>query len=84
LPEGFDGLSVLVNDVERFRGYEDVGENSFTWVRAHDGLPEYFRFGFMSGSGVGDYTKAGTWDREGGWTQMNPGPSVEMEDVDGL
>lgn len=80
LPEGYDGLSVLVNDVERFRGYEDVGEHSFTWARARDGLPEYFRFGYMSGSGVGDYTKAGTWDAEGGWTEMEPGPGLEMED----
>lgn len=75
LPKYYDGLSVLVNDVERFRGYEDVGKNSFTWIRHSEELPEYFRFAFMSGSGSGDYTKAGTWETDGGWTEMESGPS---------
>ncbi|EON62956.1 hypothetical protein W97_02182 [Coniosporium apollinis CBS 100218] len=76
-PEGWDGLSVLVNDVERFRGYADQGLDSWTWVKKEEGegMPEYFRFGYMSGSVVGDYTKAGVWGREGGWREMGPGPS---------
>ena len=74
-PKHYDGISVLVNDVERFRGYEDASETSFTWVRHEDGLPEYFRFAFMDGSARGDYTKAGTWRSDGGWTQMESGPS---------
>jgi len=77
LPRYHDGVSVLVNDVERFRGFEDLKHTSFTWVRdsAYAGLPEYFRFGLMRGSGVGDYTKAGTWDANGVWIPMGPGPS---------
>ena len=97
----FDGISVLVNDVERFRGYGDsrdywdydntVGGNfSWTWARHRLGsdvdvandietdsvaLPEYFRFGYMSGSRVGDYSKAGEWDSDGDWIDMKPGPS---------
>jgi hypothetical protein len=77
LSEGYDGISVLVNDVERYRGYRDRGLESFTWVRpSHsEGLPEYFRFAFMMGSGTADYTKAGTWEADGGWRDMEPGPS---------
>ncbi|KAK4565697.1 hypothetical protein LTR86_003545 [Recurvomyces mirabilis] len=117
----FDGISVLVNDVERFRGYGDDrsdwgdasagGNLTWTWWRhrvdgdddndvagiddtlGHRGdihvhvdvddvriagrrqLPEYFRFGYMAGSSVGDYSKAGIWEEEGEWTEMEPGPS---------
>ncbi|ORY19291.1 hypothetical protein BCR34DRAFT_582454 [Clohesyomyces aquaticus] len=74
-PRRYDGMSVLVNDVERFRGYEDRKQNSFTWIRHDEDLPGYFRFAFMEGSGRGDYTKAGTWGVDGGWTEMESGPS---------
>lgn len=90
----YDGISVLVNDVERFRGY--VGEfgigafgdgeadgngtvevEQWTWQRrrADLGQPEFFRFGFMEGSTVGDYTKAGVWQADGTWVSMEKGPS---------
>jgi hypothetical protein len=75
LPKDYDGLSILVNDVERFRGYEDAGIESWTWERHMKGVPEYFRFAYMSGATRGDYTKAGTWRSDGGWTQMASGPS---------
>lgn len=73
--EGYDGISILVNDVERFKGYLDQGLKSFTWVREKGDVPEYFRFAFMRGSGAADYTKAGVWTKEGGWYEMEPGPS---------
>ena len=99
----YDGISVLVNDVERFRGYGDdssywsdpgpSGNNlTWTWKRHHvehrattdEGdpktdealLPEYFRFGYMAGSGTADFGKAGRWDSDGTWTDMDPGPSL--------
>lgn len=99
----YDGISVLVNDVERFRGYSDdrsywdkdtySGNFTWTWHRHSAGreqpgvgaeqdldtraenLPEYFRFGFMSGSRTADYTKAGKWDKDGIWHDMKAGPS---------
>lgn len=71
----YDGLSILVNDVERFHDYEEAGTTSFTWVRHMDDTPEYFRFAYLDGSARGDYTKAGTWRSDGGWTQMASGPS---------
>lgn len=75
----YDGVSVLVNDVERFRGYfadSPTAGKSFAWDRNTSlALPEYFRFAYTMGSDMGDYTKAGTWTADGEWTQMQPGPS---------
>ncbi|KAI9841140.1 MAG: hypothetical protein M1837_000984 [Sclerophora amabilis] len=73
----FDGISVLVNDVERYRGFQGYDPNEFTWQRPDGGddLPFYFRFAYMQGSLSGDYTKAGIWDRNGSWIPMAPGPS---------
>jgi hypothetical protein len=78
-PGSYDGLSVLVNDVERFRKYfyEGVSEvTNVTWVRDQDlVVNEYFRFAWMQGSQRGDYTRAGTWNERGEWSEMAPGPS---------
>ena len=78
-PDPFDGISVLVNDVERFRGYTDEGfdsDNQFTWSKDPTAeKAEYFRFAYMEGSSTWDYTKAGTWGADGSWTDMAPGPS---------
>ncbi|KXX83170.1 Vitrin [Madurella mycetomatis] len=75
----FDGISVLVNDVERFREYFDDGASqtsNLTWVRDADlQANEYFRFAWMQGSTRGDYTRAGRWDARGQWHEMAPGPS---------
>ncbi|PGH21305.1 hypothetical protein AJ80_03355 [Polytolypa hystricis UAMH7299] len=89
--EGWDGISVLVNDVERYRSVfgsdsgsgSDANETtSFTWTRLaqDEDLPEYFRFAYvkylpLGGVTFGDYTKAGVWDGDGGWVHMEPGPS---------
>ena len=75
----YDGISVLVNDVERFRTYfsdEINPSTNFTWDR--DGsvkVNEYFRFAWMEGSSSDDYTMAGTWTAGGQWINMLPGPS---------
>lgn len=80
----YDGYSILVNDVERLRTYrdsedavewDDEGGMKWTWSRHRDGLPEYFRFAYMSGAQTDDYTKAGTWTRDGDWVPMKKGPS---------
>lgn len=74
-PKDHDGLSVLVNDVERYHEYADRMEGSWTWVRKMEGMNEYFRFAYLKGSGRGDYTRAGVWTKEGGWVDMPAGPS---------
>lgn len=87
IPYPYDAISVLVNDVERFRVYDNQS-TTYTWMKGGgsslDGTvrsdasvdyPEYFRFGYLSGSTAEDYTKAGTWIAEGDWIPMRPGPS---------
>lgn len=79
VPSGYNGTSVLVNDVERFRDYNSSqDQRSFTWQRMIDGELEYFRFAYFSlsaayGLEMGDYTKAGTWYANGTWQQMVAG-----------
>ena len=88
-PSPYDGVSVLVNDVERFRGYIDDGfasdSNSFDWKKdATVDEPEYFRFAYMEGSRSWDYTRAGIWNANGSWTIMESGPSrVKGRSLDG-
>jgi len=74
-PGPYDGMSVLVNDVERYHEYADRMEESWTWTRHMEGVNEYFRFAYIRGGGRGDYTKAGVWRADGGWTDMASGPS---------
>ncbi|KAK8032188.1 hypothetical protein PG990_001922 [Apiospora arundinis] len=82
----FDGISILVNDVERFRSYFDDqdAKSSFTWTRNSTlNVDEYFRFGYMDGSSSWDYSKAGTWTPVGDWVEMAPGPSkVKIRSLD--
>ncbi|KAF1920222.1 hypothetical protein BDU57DRAFT_561102 [Ampelomyces quisqualis] len=77
LLRGYDGVSVIVNDVERFRG---LGwESEFTWTRREKGdLPEFFRFGFVNHMpfgrvGYSDFTRAGTWWANGSWSGIPAG-----------
>ncbi|KAF2837911.1 hypothetical protein M501DRAFT_986107 [Patellaria atrata CBS 101060] len=75
---GLDGVSVLVNDVERARKYfqdnTSDDNNHFTWTRVLL-EPEYFRFAFLADGRTLDYTKAGMWHVDGSWQEMKPGPS---------
>nr|KMM71354.1 LCCL domain-containing protein [Coccidioides posadasii RMSCC 3488] len=80
LTAGFGGISVLVNDVERYRSYESYNKKSFTWRRHPEVTLEFFRFGYIfrdafGNSWFGDFTKAGTWKEDGSWQHMKPGPS---------
>lgn len=67
----FDGISILVNDVERYRSFfaeMPPSENSFTWQRNSDtDLPEYFRFGYVKKGLALDYSGAGIWYSNGTW-----------------
>lgn len=75
-----DGISLLVNDVERFRGFfeddDDFERRAFTWKRSADrDFKEYFRFAYISGTQSLDYTKAGIWDTNFEWQPMKAGAS---------
>lgn len=74
-PMGMDGISVLVNDVERMRTFFHDGikpnVRSFKWVRPVGvELNEYIRFAYVVGGKALDYTKAGTLFRNGTWTMQ--------------
>jgi hypothetical protein len=84
----YDGISILVNEVERFRGYfeDDYEEKDhFTWNRNSSlSIKEYFRFAYMEGSQSDDFTKAGVWNEKGEWEVMEAGPSrVKSRSLDG-
>ena len=75
LKGGFDSLSILINDVERFRGIEDHNPDSFTWTRYQPGEVEFFRvafvkFGQASRGVVFDYTRPATWYGNGSWAHF--------------
>ncbi|KAL8803437.1 MAG: hypothetical protein Q9223_002478 [Gallowayella weberi] len=67
----FDGISILVNDVERHRWYVSEGDPPSHTFHRHDDDEEkqYFRFAYMRGSGAGDFTKAGVWESNGEWRE---------------
>ncbi|EEP79080.1 conserved hypothetical protein [Uncinocarpus reesii 1704] len=81
-----DGVSVLVNDVERWRGYLDEDkQGDFIWHRhGHQSLdisdghedeaPEdlFFRFAFIRGSTAGKYGGVGVWNSDGSWIPPPP------------
>lgn len=73
LDVGVDGVSILINDVERWRGYVD---EELYWHQQGVTLdrrkreaqePEFFRFAWMSGSETGRYSDTAVWDEDGVW-----------------
>ena len=68
-PWPYDGVSVLVNDVERHRSYIGQGGLDYTWSRgAGSGMKSYFRFAYRTEGHAVDYTSAGIWEADGRWT----------------
>jgi hypothetical protein len=89
---GVDGVSILINDVERWRGYTDEelywDDSQLTLNRRHErgdsvesGVlePEFFRFAWMSGSDTGLYSKVGVWDENGKWHSPSGGWDVSAK-----
>ncbi|PSN63570.1 hypothetical protein BS50DRAFT_557629 [Corynespora cassiicola Philippines] len=70
-PPNVDGISVLVNDVERDRAFFDDGVGSkfgFQWTRSIEmELKEYLRFAYVRDGKTLDYTKPGTLFGNGTW-----------------
>ncbi|KIX09609.1 uncharacterized protein Z518_00689 [Rhinocladiella mackenziei CBS 650.93] len=72
---GVDGISILINDVERWRGYTDdelYWDQEEVTIKRHKreidgGEPEFFRFAYMNGNNAGRYSKVGIWDEKGMW-----------------
>lgn len=75
LSPDWDGISVMVNDIERTRISRSVGDVEFSWTRSED-EDTYFRFaylkiGYMKGAILGDFTKPGTWFGNGTWSTLS-------------
>jgi hypothetical protein len=67
-PEPYHGLSVLVNDVERYRWYTDIAGPNYTWSSSHARSSRtYFRFAYVTDGHAVDYTRAGIWELDGTW-----------------
>ncbi|KAL6722123.1 hypothetical protein ACLMJK_001229 [Lecanora helva] len=72
-PQPYDGLSVLVNDVERHRWYYGEGDGPVhTFFRPDEKELEkqYFRFGYMRGSQTAKFTEAGVWGVDGSFRDI--------------
>lgn len=79
---GVDGVSILINDVERWRGYTDEelywDQEEVTLPRRQEREgddaapePEFFRFAWMNGNSAGRYSKVGVWDEKGVWHDIS-------------
>ena len=71
--DGMDGVSVLVNDVERSREfYERLGSSptrAFEWERPTDMVEnEYIRWAYIKDGKTLDYSKPGVLSRDGKWS----------------
>lgn len=80
LPEdtGIDGVSILINDVERWRGYTD---DELFWEPEKVTLSrrwrtenetEFYRFAWMNGDNAGRFSRTGVWEANGTWHDIPP------------
>jgi hypothetical protein len=70
-PIEFDGISALVNDVERDRAFYDDGPDaaSFEWNRPVDSkVNEYFRWAYIKDGRTLDYSRPTIWFGNGTWS----------------
>ena len=82
LPEntGIDGVSILINDVERWRGYTDdelfFDSDHVTLSRRWrtENATEFYRFAWMNGNNAGRYSRVGVWDYNSTWHNIPDGP----------
>ncbi|EKM83565.1 hypothetical protein AGABI1DRAFT_50810 [Agaricus bisporus var. burnettii JB137-S8] len=70
-PDGWDGFSLLVDDVQRYVG---VAMN-YSLAALQEGIPHFFRLALTSNGQSGDFTKAATLWPNGTWVEPLPGPS---------
>ncbi|KIY66161.1 hypothetical protein CYLTODRAFT_378156 [Cylindrobasidium torrendii FP15055 ss-10] len=70
-PEGWDGFSLLVDDVERFSG----AALNFSLGALNASLPHFFRLALTSQGSAGDFTNAATLWPNGTWVDPAPGGS---------
>lgn len=80
IPSDVEGISMLIDDVERARRYigkgvknvlrEGEDADSFFWQRTPQAFVDYIRFGYIKGGKVLKYSKPGVWFTNGTWTGL--------------
>ncbi|ORY68756.1 uncharacterized protein BCR38DRAFT_334525 [Pseudomassariella vexata] len=75
VPPLFEGISMLVNDVERGRRYfgdENAPESDdrFEWRRGPQAVVDYVRFSYLKDGRALGYSEAGIWLVNGTWTGL--------------
>lgn len=79
IPEGVEGISMMVDDVERARRFFGKGaknnqlkdgedKDSFFWQRTPQAFVDYIRFGYIKNGRVLKYSQPGTWFTNGTWS----------------
>lgn len=71
VPTEVDGISMLVNDVEKSRhmfGNGDTGK--FEYDRTPQAVPDYVRFSWVKDDQLLGYGDAGVWEVEGAWSGL--------------
>ncbi|KAG9127371.1 hypothetical protein FRC07_014535 [Ceratobasidium sp. 392] len=69
--EGWNGFSLLVDDVQRLTGQA----LSYSLAELQVGIPHFFRLAYQRDGQSGDYTKAAILFPNGTWSDPLPGPS---------
>ncbi|KAK8069569.1 LCCL domain protein [Apiospora phragmitis] len=74
VPDGVDGISMLVNDIERERKSftSGAGKNgqygSFELRRTPQAVPDYIRFSWLQEDRALGWSEAGIWEIDGAWS----------------
>ncbi|CAK5264910.1 unnamed protein product [Mycena citricolor] len=68
-PAGWDGFSLLIDDVQRYVG----PALNFSLAALQTGLPHFFRLALTSSGTPGDYTHAAVLEPNGTWIDPAPG-----------
>ncbi|KZT72779.1 hypothetical protein DAEQUDRAFT_808764 [Daedalea quercina L-15889] len=69
---GWDGFSLIIDDVERYAGTA----LNFSLAILQSGLPHFFRLAYTSADTTGDYTMPATLWPNGTWVDPKPGTST--------
>lgn len=72
VPAQVDGISMLLNDVERARYiFKNKESNRFEWIRTPQAVPDYIRFSWIKGDNLVGYGNVGIWKADGAWTGID-------------
>ncbi|KAI3392035.1 hypothetical protein diail_6331 [Diaporthe ilicicola] len=79
-PPGIEGISMLVDDVERERLFfrDAKAKDGFLWKRGPQAFVDIIRFGYVKDGKVLRYSPAGTWLLDDSWTGIGKQAMAEQ------